>query len=271
MTCRLGSTMKRVMYKLTSTRNQQGFTLVEILVALTIMSFMLLSVYSIVDNNISTKETVVKEDREFLQIYIAFHRVDLDISQIYSPLYYSSLDLPRPGGNNGAQPQPAAQIDRSAPNRFLPTQLFPRETVKQHIVPFMEQEDKSSFTFMSAANKRYLQDQRQSRYAWVSYSLETDPKPKTPDASSMWVRRSVAEGIYDPNLDLKAAKAQVLLRGVKELIIEFWSRKLTDWVDTNNNERTNIRVFRPLWPYFDAVQDETQKQTSQSPAPGARR
>jgi prepilin-type N-terminal cleavage/methylation domain-containing protein len=290
MTYQLGTTTIRVMFKSTSTKAQSGFTLVEILVAITIMSFMMISVYTIVDGNINTKETVIKEDREFLQIYIAFHRVDLDISQIYSPLYFSSLDLPKPN-SNGTAPQ-NNNSNQNTPNQFIPTQLFPKETVKQHLIPLFEQEDKTSFTFMTSANKRYIQDQRQSRYAWVSYSLESDPKPIKPEGPKMWVRRSIAEGIYDPNLDLDAVKPQVLLRGVKELIIEFWSRKRTDWVDrlsllgseerntpravrftvtwldTNGNERTNIRVFRPMWPYFDAVKDETEKQTSSNPTPG---
>ena len=99
------------------------------------------------------------------------------------------------------------------------------------------------------------------------------------------MRREVKTNIYDPDLDFEKVPGHVLLRGVKEFKMEFYSRdqeKWVDslslistnekytprsmrvtitWVDTNKEERTQIRIFRPYWPYFDVVADETQKQT----------
>ncbi len=277
------------------TSNERGFTLVEILIAITILSFLMISVYTIIDNNIKTKESVVSEDREFLQVHTALYRMDQDISQMYSPFYYSWSQIKKQNQNSsgfgGYSSNPAAN------NRFVPSQLFPKVNYKNQPVPTVLQEEKTSLSFMTMANRRFLEGQKQSRFAWVEYFLESDQR-SDPPAPFILMRRQVSENIFDPRLDLAQYKAQILLRGVKELKYEFWSRKDIKWVDSirllpenerenirgvkvtlvfvdsAGNERTTQRVFRPLWPYFDVVKDQTERETTntqtkgQNPAPG---
>jgi prepilin-type N-terminal cleavage/methylation domain-containing protein len=274
---------------LISTKNQDGFTLVEILVAITILSFMMVSIYTIVDNNIITKETVVKEDREFLQMYTATHRIEEDISQMWNPMYFSSPPIqdrnqgPRNsdfgGGGFGGSDNLALN------NRFIPSRLYPKANYRNIPIPLVEQIDKTTLMFMTTSNKRFIEGQKQSRYAWVEYSLIADDRDQPP-APNMLVRRVLSVNVFARDFDIKVLKPQVLLRGVKELIWEFWSRndlkwvdnvrllpvaeresiravRLTlTWVDEQGVERTTLRVFRPLWPYFDVVKDQTERQAA---------
>lgn len=271
----------------------EGFTLIEILVAITILSFMMISVYTIIDNNIITKETVVAEDREFLQSYTALYRIDQDITQMYSPYYYSWSQIKKdPNNRQSSFGGGYGSSNLAANNRFIPSQYFPKANYKSQPVPLVAQEEKSNLSFMTMANRRYLEGQKQSRFAWVEYSLQADEREASqiPEGgSSVLVRKQISESVFDPNLDFSKVKPQILLRGIKELAFEFWSRKdikwvdnirllppeerdairavrvILTWIDQNNNERTTIRVFRPLWPYFDAVKDQTERETSENP------
>lgn len=273
-------------------KDQAGFTLIEILVAITILSFMMVSIYTIVDNNIRTKESVVTEDREFLQMYTAMHRIKEDISQMYNPLYFSSTEIKDKSARNNNQGGGFGGNNYNSDslafnNRFVPSRLYPKVNVRNQPVPIVEQLDKSTLMFMTASNKRFIEGQKQSRYSWVEYSLMNDDRDNPP-APNMLVRRVLSENVFERDFDIKALKPQVLLRGVKDILWEFWSRNDLKWVDnirllapqeretiravrltltfvdTAGIERTTLRVFRPLWPYFDAVKDETERQAARN-------
>ena len=69
-----------------------GFTLIEILVAIAILSFISIGVFQILDNTIDTQSTVTKEDKEFIQLQTGIRRLESDFEKIYTPLYF---DFPK--------------------------------------------------------------------------------------------------------------------------------------------------------------------------------
>ena len=271
-------------------KKNEGFTLVEVLVAITLLSFMMVGIYTVTENSINTKDTVIKEDREFLQLYTFGHRLNQDISQIYSPLYFSSTEIKRDRSFEKSDTFDRYSNNPAQNNRFIPTRMFPVVTVKNQPVPILEQDNKSDITFLTASNRRFIEGQKQSPYAWVRYSLETDPEPIA-EETSMIVRRTNKLGVWLGDIEMDEFKPYTLLRGVKDLIFEFWSRKDEKWVDnirllppeerytpraikitvtfvdTSGAEMTSLRVFRPFWPYFDVVKDETVRQTAANPPP----
>jgi prepilin-type N-terminal cleavage/methylation domain-containing protein len=81
--------MKR--FNLTSVSNDRGFTLIEILIAITIMAFMTMGVVSITQNAADTMDRTTVLNKNNLQIETALSRFEWDFSQIYSPMYFSSV------------------------------------------------------------------------------------------------------------------------------------------------------------------------------------
>ncbi len=251
------------------------------------MGFLSVSLFTITNDNIDTKDIIIKEDREFLQVYTAMYRLDKDFSQIYSPLYFSSLEITKgKSNNNNYDTTPSyAQDSSTTKYKYQVSENFPTANVKSEPVPLVSQEQKNTLRFLTSANKRFFEDQKQSRHAWVEYYLAPDDREDDATADFQLMRKEVKENIYDPDLDFEKVKGHVLLRGIKEFKMEFYSRdqekwvdnlklittnekytprslKVTlTWVDMNKAEHEHIRIFRPYWPYFDAVKDETDRQT----------
>ena len=71
-------------------KEQNGFTLIEVIISITLLALMMVYMVNIIDNSIKTKESVLAEDKDFMQIETALARFDLDFSQIYSPLFFSA-------------------------------------------------------------------------------------------------------------------------------------------------------------------------------------
>jgi prepilin-type N-terminal cleavage/methylation domain-containing protein len=265
-------------------KDSRGFTLIEIMVAITLLAFLMISIFNITNNSIDTKDRIVDEDREFLQIQTLFDRLELDFSQIYSPLYFA---FPRISPNTpGAQ---GADIfdEENPPPRYRPTERFPSEAHGQLLIPTVVNEDQQSLVFLSTSNRRKSLNSEQSRFAWIRYtlaSIETnDPDDELPEGrlGTMQVMRSAqANDPYRRDFNWDQVRSYSLLKGVKEFRFEFWDRdnkRFVDllrglpkdalsprllkvsftWVAPDGVEHFFTRTFRPLFPYFDRDADMT--------------
>lgn len=266
--------------------NQKGFTLLEVLIALTLLSMMMVFGYQMISSSTDTKERITEDDRDLLALEFALYRIEQDVSQIYSPLFHSGMK----SIDSSLYEEENQTLDRQDqnPTQFQPTKKFPLMTARGHLVPAIENEDKSTFIFFSAANRRKVQDSKQSRYAWIRYSLETDEKTeeeKLREEESgaergeyKLVRQIVTENIYTPEHEWDKVREQTLLRSIKSLEIQYWSQRQEKFVSSlrelnenanslrmikilmvyiNNlgNEVEIERMFRVSWPFFDPQKD----------------
>ena len=224
-----------------------GFSLIEMMISLIILSFLMMGIYTMVDNSQRTKDVVTTEDRALLQVQMALNRLESDVSQIYSPRYFTSRQEKK---------SPLVQSYRA-------TEQFPEMTSDGHPIPILEHPDDETIMFMTSSNRRKMEDSKQSRWAWVQYTLEDS------DSSKIWVRRSVVGNPFAPQVYWDKVRPQVLVKNIVSLEFWFWDVDRKEWVedfervekklyavkvklvwlDAGDIEQTNTRVFRILWPY----------------------
>ncbi|MDO9183237.1 MAG: prepilin-type N-terminal cleavage/methylation domain-containing protein [Bacteriovorax sp.] len=256
-------------------RKQSGFTLIEVLIAITLLAFISLYTYKMIDTNLDTKEKVLKEDQLLIQTLTAIGRIDSDVSQIYSPLYSYSRETPNADSSLAYQENTTAKG------------LFDGKTKNAMIVPLFQSEDKSSLLFLTASNRRKIADAKESRYTWVKYSMRrTDTSHQEKDESNLntlgeneLIRQTIATNLYSPDLNWSDVKAQVLLTQIKSIEYSFWDEKAKKfttsiqdlnenknsirslklnlvWVDEDNHEQKIEKIFRILYPYFTPKVDD---------------
>jgi prepilin-type N-terminal cleavage/methylation domain-containing protein len=254
--------------------NQAGFTLVEVMISILLLSFISFSTYKMVDSNTDTRDRVVKEDQQTVQSLTATGRLDSDISQLYSPLYsYSKL---APTATNAADPY--ADTNASGGSGW-----FDGKAKNGELIPQFKSEDKSSLIFLTTANRRKISDSKESRFAWVKYSLramEADPDKPDDKVSGLYglVRQTIPTNVYSSSLDWDTPKFQLVMDRIKSLEFSFWderAKKFTTslselnenkyivrslkvdivWVDDEQHEQKISKTFRILNPYFNPKQD----------------
>lgn len=256
-------------------KNNNGFTLIEVLIAITILSFISFSTYKMVDTNTETKDRVIKEDRQIVQSLTAVGRLDSDISQMVNPLYSFSKQVPIASGDSS---------DLYADTNTSANGAFEGKTNNGGLIPQFKSEDKSTIVFFTQANRRKTADSKESRFAWIRYSLRAmQPDPDNPDdkTSGLYelIRQSISTDVYNSNLDWDKPKSQVVMERVKTLEFAFWdergkkySTSLQDlnenknlirsiklslvWVDDDSHEQKLEKTFRILHPYFNTKQDD---------------
>ena len=226
-----------------------GFSLLEVIMSLVLLSFMMLGTYTMIDNSQNAKDSVTVEDNALLQVQMALNRLESDFSQIYSPIYYSPKSKAR-------------KVASSEP--YSSSEQFPVMTDDGHPIPRLEHPDESTLVFMTTSNRRKMQEVKQARWSWVHYSLEDV------DSGTAWVRKSTAANPFAPQMNWDEVRPQVLMRNVKSILFKFWDvdkkewvedweddpqkrlyaiKVALTWVDANEVEQTSIRAFRALWPY----------------------
>jgi prepilin-type N-terminal cleavage/methylation domain-containing protein len=293
-------------FRSTSDFKQSGFTLLEILIAITLLAFISLGVVNITENAVLTMERTTEANTNNLQIETAMSRFEWDFSQIYSPLYFSSVMKLNSQQNIGNQTGNETEENREQNNQtFNPVlqqyyeQLVQRFERNEHFssvskegypIPRFYAPEKNVFEFFTSSNRRKLENQRQSHFAWVRYSLaeqdqttEESENPNIPKSLKSLVRYFTADDPYgDKRINIEntdRVKGAVLLRNVESLEFQYWDyqrrkwetslrsiqggenlirgvRVLITWYDLSGHKRSTSRIFRNNWPMVTPQDDQ---------------
>jgi prepilin-type N-terminal cleavage/methylation domain-containing protein len=255
-------------FSLTSAFNSRGFTLLEILIAITLLAFITLGVVSITENANITKERTTEINKNNLQVETAMSRFEWDFSQIYSPLYFSQVltlqSLLQVSGQAGNPPEatrrdqddPGLDSGIPAPSGVNPQlqvhlqeyfqQLVQRFERNEHFmavsqeglpIPRFSAPDRQTFEFFTSSNRRKVENVKQSHFAWVRYGLADqgprdveEENPNIPRSLKSLVRYFSADDPYgDRKLDTDQIKATVLLENVESLEFQFWDFTRRKW------------------------------------------
>jgi prepilin-type N-terminal cleavage/methylation domain-containing protein len=257
--------------------NNQGFTLLEVIIAITLLSLLMISVYSITNNSTTTIERVLKEDSELGQVETAMSRMNLDFSHIYSPLYFEM--------SKSQQKKFQDKKPRNDQQAFIDPTLsknFPQRSANGHRIPAIFNDNKSTIAFFSSVNRKKIPNSKESNFAWIRYSLQSYERDEYLDSeikqgSYQIVRQMAPTDPYAPETYWNDVKPQVLMKSVDSLLFEFWNEKSQRFVDSikqldnqfliravkitikrfdsNGTEELITRVYRPLWPYFNTMND----------------
>lgn len=234
--------------------SNKGFTLLEILIAITLLAFITLGVVNITENAAQTKErtTVINENN--LQIETALSRFEWDFSQIYSPLYFTTpyvaqnQDLDGDGRNDktGEAIQPNQGLEeynefhQNLRMRFESNQHFSGISKEGLPIPRFHSPDKATFEFFTASNRRKIVNVKQSHFNWVKYTLgpplekkeDEEKKSNIPQSLKTLVRYALPDDAYSPNLlsqDDPRVISAVLLENVEDLEFQYWDYRRKKW------------------------------------------
>jgi type II secretory pathway pseudopilin PulG len=249
-------------------RSEEGLTLLEIMISIALLGFVMIGVVAIIDNSQNTKDRIVIQDRDNLQIEMALNRLEWDFSQMWSPLYFSQ----RFQGNLDPNANPGIEEVRFLYDNHPRFRSPSRDGIP---IPIFKALTKDDFIFLTASNRRRSENQAQSHFMWVRYFLGDSvifDESSGQDRNTKSLQRQVFAD--DPwakeEFPIDTTKAAVLLENVENLEFKFWNkgtlkwednlRSIRDgeslvrgvqlslkWKDSSGIERETIRYFRPSW------------------------
>lgn len=267
--------------------NKEGFTLIEVLIAIAILSFLMTAMYQIIDSSATTNDRVTSEDRERLNLEIGLMRVQRDLELIHSPLYFdsskiednklfantynSSKSTTNQGTTGSSQSQTQSQSQAQQSNApVLTTHLYQNKNYDNLSagnipIPIIINEEKGSLVFMTSANRRLIKNSKQSNLIWVRYRVAStqtegvDEEDQNKEAPYSLTRTIISQNLYDTELDWEKAKEYAVINNLRDFYFEFYSPEKEAFVASLkelNELRNTPRLIRMTLDYVSKNGDE---------------
>lgn len=252
--------------------SEQGMTLIEVLIAIAILGFIMVAVVGITDNAYNTKDRTTRINADNLSAETALARLEADFTQIWSPLYFSQPFNGTMDPNTNPGVVEMVYLYERHPRLKMPS----KEGLP---IPIYRSREKSEFIFLTSANRRRVENQKQSQYMWVRYYLGDSAQQDVGDGVALvsgskkaLLRQTFSDDVWSKEeFDFEGTRASVLLDNVEEMEFQFWSPRTRKWetnlttlpenglvqrglqitlkwTDSQGFKRSTIRWMRPLWP-----------------------
>jgi prepilin-type N-terminal cleavage/methylation domain-containing protein len=238
--------------------NERGFTLIEMLIAMSLMAAISFSIYRTTTEAFRLREVLMTEGEFHNGVRLAMNLVGRDIELLYSPVLMLPERRPPAGagagaGAAGATAEAEAEAarerqeleDLAATGQDRPSQHWGGMISKLGIRPSRFVGTDRGMTLVSASHLRIYKGSKEADLARITYEVKDDRaareggtkilvKTSNADAFNMEERRIADAGDFQ--------RVTPLLRGIESIKFEYYDLEREDWVsnwDTESADRRN--------------------------------
>lgn len=258
-------------------RNRHGFTLIEVIIALTILSFLSLFTVEAIQRALQTKAKVQGDIDKNATLRDALRTMERDINMAfnyhdpYVQLYNLTQDVrlkaaqaksgkavtPNPGET---QAQAQARVQAQGQTTGIDPEKYKKKTEKVY-TQFIGTAESVDFTSLS--NVRMMEDSPLSSQAEIGYKLKACRRRSNQEQSSNCLWRRVANYLHDDIT--RDGQETVLLENVTEFKLRYLGPGKEDegWVNSWSTANGSDDVTKGKFPYAVeitlAVKDNSSK------------
>lgn len=238
-----------------SPNNRDGFTILEVLIAIAILVFITFGISQTVTQAFKVREIVMNEGNFYNEIRLSMSILQRDVALIYSPVLSAPTKATArgPGGSGtqrGAAPDPnsdpeaALALDREALGRTTAYWLPPVDKGGLRPSRFVGTETKMSFVSLSGI--RVYKNSAESEFLNVSYELKTEEKPEFQEGTQVLVKTASPNAFDDEDASKDKFKRNYpLLHGIKKLSFRYYRKDKDRWDREWDNDKSEWRNLYP--------------------------
>ncbi len=249
--------MKCASIKRNSRIAQEGFSLLEVLIAMTILTFISLAIYQGTAATFIQRDKLLSESDFYSGIRLAMSVVDRDIQHIYSPtlLMPDSKASPTPNSGTGAPPPfgappnsgAAAEEDLSwlQGDLAVSSDFWTAAIHKTGIRASRFQGTSESLSFISASHIRVYKGSAETEFIKVTYKLGKDTAEEAiPD--TLILTRLISWDVFATDDGKETTKKTYpLVGGLKKVTFEYLNPETNFWVKSWDSDSATPKNSLP--------------------------
>ncbi len=238
--------------------SQKGFTLIEIMISMTLLAFISLAIYQATTSSFRLRERLLGGGDFQNTIRLSVGILDRDFSAVYSP----TLMIPEPTSSSsttttsdsGTTTDSSSSGGASRDSEILSSGELSRSTKFwggaveiSGLRPSRFQGNGSSMSFISASNIRIYKEAPETELTAISYSLEEDRMPGA-IAGTRVLMRTADPGIFAEYLgerESKTSRVYPLIRGITKLEIRYWNPEKKEWSRSWDSDAADTKNSYP--------------------------
>lgn len=204
---------------------KKGFTIIELMIAMTIMSFIAVFVYQNTSKSFELRETLTQDGEFYNSVRVALDTFGRDVIHIYNP---QAASLP---GNLGK----AASTDPQNPqaNINLPTTIYKfwgAPINSNGVRPTRFNGEDNSISFISNSHMRLFRDSPETEFAKITYGLEEDKLSKNPN--KQLVKRENTDVFALERENEETETRYILLSNIRSLKFKYLNGEKDTWFNS---------------------------------------
>ncbi len=239
-----------------ATRSEEGFTLVEVMIAIVLLVMISLAIYQSTTQTFRYRAKIISEGDFHAAIRLSMGLMDRDIAALFSPVNLNPKNFPDPSAsatppdqgnsrNAAAQSQQLDELSKSELGQTSDFWLGATDLTAIRPSRFVGTENRLSF--VSASHMRIYKNSEECEFAKIVYELRDDKDSDLGDGVKMLVKVEDADVFNDSKIGkkTKVAKAYPLLTGVKKFKFRYYRRDKKAWENTWDSNRDDMKGLYP--------------------------
>lgn len=231
--------------------DRAGFTLIEVMISMTLLAFISLAIYQATTSSFTLREKLMGTGDFQNGIRLSVGILDRDFAVLYSP----TLMNPEPTAS--ASPTTSDETQDGGATRTgeeltsgelaRSTKFWGAATDLTGLRPTRFQGDATSLSFISASNLRIYRETPETELAAVTYTLEDDRLPGAIEGTKL-LMRTVDPAIYADDLGERESKTShkyPLIRGVTKITFKYWHPEKKEWVSGWDSDSSDLKNIYP--------------------------
>ncbi len=226
---------------------QLGFTLIEVLISMTILAFISLGIYQATVQTFRLRDSLNNEGDFFNAIRLSMSILERDLALIYTPV---SLVPRRP--TPGATSAPAAlNFNPNGPSFQNPdlaraSEFWGAAIDATGLRPSRFQGTETKLLFVSATHQRIYRDSPESEIVKIKYDLRLNDQGEGDLAGTQMLVKSASPNAFVE--DERKDKSQIdypLLRGIKSWKFRYYRREKDQWSSNWDSDKEETKNLYP--------------------------
>ena len=232
--------------------SSSGFTLLEVLISIAIMTAIAAGIFQITTKTFELRDKMMQESDFYNGIRMSMGIIDRDFSLLYSPVIMVPDD-PKQQGPLSGQPMTPEELNAIMGNdQGRASSPYWEEAVhKTGIRPSRFQGTDVKMSFVTASNMRVYKESTESEFLKVSYELQDDKTPGAEPGTKILIRKSNADVFEDDDSALNPRnnlwRTYYLLPGVKKFKLQYYrsDRTTSPWFSNWDTDAQDTKYRYP--------------------------
>ncbi len=247
-----------------SSFDQKGFTLLEVLIAMAVLVFISFSIYQATIETYKLRDILTTEGDFYNGIRLATSIMQRDIALLYSPIVTQKEKPKSPGDDNSYVDKPQMQIittdNLGQSSTFWSAAIDPNGLRPSR---FIGSENKISF--VSLSHLRIYRDSPETEFAKITYEIKRDEKNTDNPGTYVLVKTESPNAFAMDDTRDTFVRSYEILHGIKKMSYSYLQRDGNTWKssrtwDSDKEENKNqypqviemkIEVVGPKKQFFE--------------------
>lgn len=222
-----------------SHHKRDGFTLLEVLIAMVLLSIISLSIFEAITGSYRLRNTLHNEGDFYNTISLAIGILERDISQIYSPV----IMAPETSSTSGESSDIDAIV---AGDTNLATEFWGPAIDTTGIRPARLEGTQTSLLFVSASHTRIYKEAPESIFSKITYHLESnDDKESGLEGTQVLVKTENPNAFDLEEDEGDTLRVYPLLHGINNFKFMYYSKEKDRWESKWDTESADHKHIFP--------------------------